>query len=94
MGSDVALVGAAFACYTSPARCRAAASSAMMNKEFHVAPGRRLVRPVRRTTTFGSSGVSAPTEGQSTQVPGHPVEGFFISRGPDGESRVQSRGEY
>jgi hypothetical protein len=47
----------------------------------HVAPGRRAVRPVRRTTTFAPRGVAAPTEGQSTQVPGQPAEGFLVSRG-------------
>jgi hypothetical protein len=47
----------------------------------HVAPGRRAVRPVRRATTFTPRGVAAPTEGQSTQVPGQPAEGFLVSRG-------------
>jgi hypothetical protein len=57
----------------------------------YVAPGRRAVRPVRRTDTFAPSGAKAPTEGQSTQVPGQPAEGLLVSRG---SRRGDRRGEH
>jgi hypothetical protein len=82
------------ACYTSAGLGPEEPLVATTNiaKGVHVAARRRAVRPVRRTTTFTLLGATAaPAEGQSTQVPGHSVEGFLVSRGSRRDDR---RGEH